>query len=451
MSVARFRVCGTSNFHHTEFQAALHESYVEGWKVHGKFSMSILTSQELSLAEMQLRWPGKFERTSITHFDTSVVPADNISLLVDTWMVNLNKSLLEECFRQNPSTHDVMIHDSTQRRLHTTKQKTTANVATKCNLHDEEINVTKIREFNNLLANPATRENQNRRWSQHSLLSEVPDPYCSGPLYPERYNGKQLRYPLFGPKCPKTEPAFMRCNQTPGVDRNATPRIPGEWPICESLLLKKRPQILRRPLAYSFGIANDFSFDDRLADLGFEVHSFDPTVRYRKQHEAHRHEHVHFHHMGLQSSIMACRSTAAKSGGTYGGLDGELLSLSQIRTLLGHNQRKISVLKLDCEGCEWDAFYEMSRTDPLALMSVHMILIEIHLSRSLKIQSTVDMRKMQEFYHHVIETHGFQLFYHHSNHGRPPDRFVIPQMIEAGARQGMCCYELGLVKPSRST
>ncbi|KAL5013290.1 hypothetical protein ScPMuIL_007560 [Solemya velum] len=48
----------------------------------------------------------------------------------------------------------------------------------------------------------------------------------------------------------------------------------GGWEVCEDA--QYRPE--RPCLVYSFGIANDFSFDDGIEKrYGCEVHSFDPT------------------------------------------------------------------------------------------------------------------------------------------------------------------------------
>ena len=111
-------------------------------------------------------------------------------------------------------------------------------------------------------------------------------------------------------------------------------------------------------LVYSFGIANQWEFDDSMADRGCEVHSFDPTGSTMSVHQAHKHPsgRVHFHGWGLSSDAPA-RCAKGKGngarrfvGGTYGALTGPLYSLDRIRQKLGHVGRRISVLKIDCEG-----------------------------------------------------------------------------------------------------
>ncbi|KAK3788434.1 hypothetical protein RRG08_049808 [Elysia crispata] len=56
----------------------------------------------------------------------------------------------------------------------------------------------------------------------------------------------------------------------------------GGWELCEDPLYSPRTTTTSSTnttscLVYSYGINNDFSFDDDMAKYGCEVHSFDPT------------------------------------------------------------------------------------------------------------------------------------------------------------------------------
>ena len=91
-------------------------------------------------------------------------------------------------------------------------------------------------------------------------------------------------------------------------------------------------------LVYSFGIAMQWEFDDRMADSGCEVHSFDPTGAYIATHEAHVKRGVTFHPWGLSGGTprAGCSDDSRRfSGGTYGNLTGPLLSLDRIVRRLG--------------------------------------------------------------------------------------------------------------------
>lgn len=62
----------------------------------------------------------------------------------------------------------------------------------------------------------------------------------------------------------------------------------GAWDVCYDRLAP--PCVV-----YSFGIADDWSFDKALADFGCEVHSFDPSIGMDDHDPA---KNVHFHNMG---------------------------------------------------------------------------------------------------------------------------------------------------------
>ena len=64
----------------------------------------------------------------------------------------------------------------------------------------------------------------------------------------------------------------------------------GDWTICLDDL------DATQCLVYSIGIANDWRFDLAMAELGCEVHAFDPTVALPEQLAAN----ITFHQWGLQ-------------------------------------------------------------------------------------------------------------------------------------------------------
>ena len=85
---------------------------------------------------------------------------------------------------------------------------------------------------------------------------------------------------------------------------------------------------------YSFGIDNQWSFEDWAGRGGCEVHAFDPTTRTRASHEAHRANNVHFHFMGLGARA---NGTAALQDNhyQYGPLGGAVLALDDLMAKLG--------------------------------------------------------------------------------------------------------------------
>lgn len=162
------------------------------------------------------------------------------------------------------------------------------------------------------------------------------------------------------------------------------------WPTCEAHV---QARAAAPCLVYSFGIAMQWAFDHTMADAGCEVHSFDPTEATRAQHEAHVHRGVRFHPWGLsRHQPRGCADEARRfSGGTYGNLSGPLLSLDRIVRRLGHTGRRITVLKVDCEGCEWDAFHHVATQAPSLIDNIDAIYIELHLA--LQMSTETDLVK----------------------------------------------------------
>ena len=92
-------------------------------------------------------------------------------------------------------------------------------------------------------------------------------------------------------------------------------------------------------IVYSVGISLEWSFDNFMGKLGCEVHSFDPTVDLSKIDMG---KNIHFHKWGIGSFNMG--SYSQKQEGS------EILPMSEILRRLGHENKKISILKMDCEG-----------------------------------------------------------------------------------------------------
>ena len=92
----------------------------------------------------------------------------------------------------------------------------------------------------------------------------------------------------------------------------------GGWEICEDVDVRPRQPCV----IYSFGINNEFSFDDYSAKTyGCHVYSFDPSM---KQASHNRSDHVHFYKWGLAGN------TEKRSNGW------QMYTLTDIRKQLGH-------------------------------------------------------------------------------------------------------------------
>lgn len=97
-------------------------------------------------------------------------------------------------------------------------------------------------------------------------------------------------------------------------------------------------------LVYSIGSNNDWGFEDSVLADGrcpyCEIHTFDHTINANTQ----KPDVVNFHKIGL-----AAKDEAGKN----------LKTLPTLIKELGHENRRIEIFKIDCEGCEWSVFLGM--------------------------------------------------------------------------------------------
>lgn len=127
-----------------------------------------------------------------------------------------------------------------------------------------------------------------------------------------------------------------------------------------------------RCLVYSVGSAGDETFEhDIISNLGCEVHTFDPTGN--STHFKHVLEGVgaHFHSIGVGGHTSTMANTVT-------GEAARILPILDIVKLLGHGRRDISMLKIDCEGCEYKAFDVLWHQVEAGLVSIGQIQIEMH-------------------------------------------------------------------------
>jgi Methyltransferase domain len=137
-------------------------------------------------------------------------------------------------------------------------------------------------------------------------------------------------------------------------------------------------------LVYSFGIHESWEWEEKMARLlHCEVHAFDPTMN----HPTNLAPNVTFHKLGLQAEGTDMSATHAAQ---YDAIDPKLLlTLGQIMTQLGHVGRKLDVLALDCEGCEWGALRQLACSGESSL--VDQLFVEFHFQKNLGLATSADV------------------------------------------------------------
>lgn len=143
-------------------------------------------------------------------------------------------------------------------------------------------------------------------------------------------------------------------------------------------------------LVYSVGSNNKFDFEIAVKNaMGCETHTFDPTLK----HPFRGGEYATFHPWGI-------------------GLDGEEKSFKEdfhwigkgIETVmkeLGHLNRTLDILKIDCEHCEYQAMPVLFEAIAAGRVKVNQIQIEMHgtlYPRVVKFFEAADKAKMRIFH-----------------------------------------------------
>jgi hypothetical protein len=102
-------------------------------------------------------------------------------------------------------------------------------------------------------------------------------------------------------------------------------------------------------LIYSFGCAGNFLFEDEIFKMHgkkCETHVFDPAKKWERKGDIEA-KNIHYHPWGLLSTY----DRDNKSKVWPAGHGGAFKTMPEILKDLGHEQRTIDVLKIDCEGC----------------------------------------------------------------------------------------------------
>jgi hypothetical protein len=192
-------------------------------------------------------------------------------------------------------------------------------------------------------------------------------------------------------------------------------------------------------LVYSFGIGEDDTYTNFMAQKGCQVFAFDPT----QLHSMDWKPNVTFYNWGIRNSHNT--HDIGWSHPKYGNLTGSLFSLPEIVEKLGHQDRAIAALKFDCEGCEYGAFqdiviYEQASGRPFN--SIGSLSTEFHFSTTLGMRTLEDVSNIQ-YTNTFLQSQDCRVIHYKPNRGFKKDRTVHPHLVKHGVVNGTCCYEYG--------
>ena len=109
-------------------------------------------------------------------------------------------------------------------------------------------------------------------------------------------------------------------------------------------------------IAYSFGIANDVSWDKDMVSRGYDVFMYDHTIDRLPE----KNSHFHWSKLGIADGVTK---------------DERLKTLEELISVNHHEDRQNMILKMDVEGAEW-GFFENVKSETLAKFS--QMTLEIH-------------------------------------------------------------------------
>ena len=148
---------------------------------------------------------------------------------------------------------------------------------------------------------------------------------------------------------------FFEWNSAKGID--------GQYPVCLDATV--RPTSSTPCLAYSFGVRDEWSFEEALERYGCEIFAFDPSMNKGDHDHSSK---IHFYKLGLGPKD----SNSTAVGWT-------LKTLDSIYRMLKprHGEKIIDYLKIDIEWNEWDALKQILATEMFS--KVRQLSVEFHL------------------------------------------------------------------------
>lgn len=182
-------------------------------------------------------------------------------------------------------------------------------------------------------------------------------------------------------------------------------------------------ETVKKCTAITYGVENEYTFELKLRErFGCDVFALDPTVN----HPAELARGVYFLKWGAPSAWLNRKESAYI-----------IVSPVEFAALVAPGEH-IQLLKMDCEGCEFEIFRDVLEFDPTWFERVRQVALEVHLSKSLGLDS---IKALYGFGHllQLLEKSGHELQHVRITNCDISDESsgVMPQLLDMGfARDG---------------
>lgn len=186
-------------------------------------------------------------------------------------------------------------------------------------------------------------------------------------------------------------------------------------------------------LVYVFGTTTRDFFTEQIALLygrSCHIFAFDPTIT-ADRFTTNFPDRVTFKPWGLRSGGVETRWRHP----VYGRVLGELLTLQAIKARLVHSGRRLALMKVDCEGCEWAWLGRSQPGDELFL--VDQLFMEFHFASTLRFGD--DALRLAPTVRETLQSH-FRVALSWPSYGFDGDQNKShPQLTAAGVDPQPCC------------
>ena len=199
-------------------------------------------------------------------------------------------------------------------------------------------------------------------------------------------------------------------------------------------------------IVYSFGIRDLYTAELLYGREGCDVYAFDCTVSYPEELGAN----VTFKPWCLGSDSSELKLDGKESQAMQTAKNAIFMDLPSIVKTLGHEEDELTILKMDCEGCEWNALDALLSRMPEFFSRIRMLLLELHFVTNLPPGSRERTEEIRTIARVMDSFREYRTFSFGINSDLSVERFAegifYDELYNSGLFVGACCYEISMVR-----